>query len=254
MEAASLEDAGGALTGCSSLVRGNSETAKSTRSCNPYPEAVPALPPMTSTLEAPIRPVRALRPRATPPVIDSPATLPAATLLVVDADVRRRDRVVRALANVPATIVACAGAHEAYLEALRAPVALVVLDGRDDPRGAIEWIQKVRATQPFVTAVLVGIEWDRSALLSAINEIDAFRVLKGDARESEVREAVLSGLRAERDHRETARAGRRWVKELLNNIEAALPREQLQQLEHSGGPLPFDLIARTPRERALPKS
>lgn len=187
------------------------------------------------------------RVRAVPPVLDAPDTLlHSPTILLVEHDAGRRDHYTKALADVPAKLIISPSPADAYIRAQDTKIALVIVDGRDDPRGTIDFFRKLRATQPFVVSILLGIEWDRTALLDAINDIQAFRVLSAAALDVDLRGAVLSGLRAERDRREAARMSQTWVRDLLNKVEAALPSASLRNYEERGEPLPFDLIMRPP--------
>jgi DNA-binding NtrC family response regulator len=197
---------------------------------------------MTTVLEA--TPVRRRQTRALPPVVDGPVTHGSASVLVVDADVRRRERVANALSTIPVSIRTSPSHADAYVQAHHTPVAVLVADGREDPRGAVDLIRRLRKTQPFLVAILIGIEWDRVALVEAINDIEVFKVLNSTCQEVDVRIAVLSGLQVERERREAARLNKPWLRGLLHKIEAALPSGALSDLDEKGGELPFDLVQR----------
>lgn len=206
---------------------------------------------MPSVAQAP--PIRRMqRPRATPPVLDGPGTLlHSATILLIESDVKRRDRYASALERLPANLIVSSSHTDGYVQAIQSNVAVVITDGRDDPRGTIDFFRKLREQSPFVVSILIGIEWDRLALLEAINDIHAFRVLAASAQDIDVRAAALQGLAAERDKREAARMNQTWVRDLLNKVEAALPGGALRHYEEKGEALPFDLIMRTGTKAAI---
>ncbi|MFN0206891.1 MAG: hypothetical protein ACKVS6_11355 [Planctomycetota bacterium] len=196
----------------------------------------------STTLDAP--PIRRSQSRALPPVIDGPETRRSAAILVVDSDVKRRDRLAKTLSTIPANILTSPSHSDAVVQACSSPISVVVVDGREDPRGSVDLLRRLRKTQPFLVSILIGIEWDRLALLDAINDIEVFKVLKSQTLDADVRIAVLSGLRAERDRSDCARLNKPWIRGLLHNIEAALPSGTLQDLDEKGGELPFDLVQR----------
>ena len=184
------------------------------------------------------------RSRPIPPILDGMGTQGAANILILDPDEGRRARARKALATVPAELVTLASHSDAYVEAHNKTFAVVVVDGREAPDVAVEFLRRLRQTQPFVVAVLVGIEESARALMTAVNEIAAFRVLPRNATELELRTAAVGALRLERDRRFHARLDKTWVRGLLGKIEAAIPVDALTDLEARGGELPFDLVNR----------
>lgn len=180
--------------------------------------------------------------------MDGPETiLNSATVLVMVPDVHRRDRFAGVLSTIPANLLMSPSCADAYVQLHHKNVAVVVVDGHDDPRGAIDFFKKLRATQPFVVSVLIGIEWDRMALMEAVNDIHAHRLLPNQPQDYDLRAAVLSGLAVERERREVSRMNRTWVRDLLNKVEAALPSAEIRQYEERGESLPLDLIRRPGR-------
>jgi DNA-binding NtrC family response regulator len=184
------------------------------------------------------------RSRPIPPILDGKGTQGAANILIVDPDERRRARARKALATVPAELVTLARQADAYVEAHNKTFAVAIVDGREAPEVAVEFLTRLRQSQPFVVSVIVGIEGSAGAMLAAVNEIGAYRVLPRNATELELRAAAIGALRLERDRRFHARLDRHWVRGLLGKIEAAIPVDALSDLDARGGELPFDLVTR----------
>jgi DNA-binding NtrC family response regulator len=177
-------------------------------------------------------------------VIGGKSTQGAALVLVVDADAGRRARASQVLASIPAKLVSVASHADAYACSADACIAVAVVDGRDTPMAALDMLRTIRDSQPFVVPVVVGIENDLTALLTAVNDVGAYRVLRKNATENELRAAVLGALRIERERRVHAKLDRTWVRGLLGKIEAALPGATLARIEETGAELPLDLILR----------
>lgn len=189
---------------------------------------------------------RALPPktRPVPPLLDGRGTAGAALVLVVEPDAARRERIASALATIPARIVSLPNHAEAYIAAHEEAVAVVVVDGREAPGAAVDFVKHLHETQPFVVPVMAGLEGEPHALLAAVNEAGAFRVLPENATDRELRGAVLAALAHERERRFHARLDRGWVRGLLGKIESAIPAASLVDLDARGGELPVDLVLR----------
>ena len=196
----------------------------------------------TQTSASPIR--LRQKPRAVPPVVDGKSTQGAALILLVDPDRGRRAKTSQALSSVPAKLVGVASHADAYARSSESCISVAVVDGRESPTAAVDFLKRVRETQPFVVPIVIGIEGDANALLTAVNDVDAFRVLRTNATETELRSAVLGALRLERERRLHAKLDRTWVRGLLGKIEAALPSATLAHIEENGAELPMDLILR----------
>jgi len=179
-----------------------------------------------------------------PPVIDGPRVHGSATVMVVDPDDARRARTRNALGNLPARIVCASSRADAFVAASAAPPAVVMVEGSDDPDGAVDFVRRLRQGDPFFVPILIGIESNTGALTAAVNDAGAFRVLPSGATRYELRSAALAGLAAERDRRFLARLGRPWVRSLFAKIERAVPAPVLAALDEKGSELPFDLVMR----------
>jgi DNA-binding NtrC family response regulator len=188
------------------------------------------------------------RSRPIPPILDGKGTQGAANILILDPDERRRTRARKALATVPAELVTLASHSDAYVEAHNKTFAVVIVDGRESPDAAVEFLRRLAQNQPFVVPVIIGIEGSATALMAAVNDIGAFRVLPRSATELELRTAAVGALRLERDRRLHARLDKSWVRGLLGKIEAAIPVDALTDLDSRGGELPFDLVTRPPSQ------
>jgi FixJ family two-component response regulator len=184
------------------------------------------------------------KPRVAPPILDARRTQDAAVVMILDSDEARRARVGKALATIPADLITAGSHAEAFVEAHKSTVAVAVVDGREAPSAAIDFFRRMQETQPLLVPIIIGIEHDARALLAAVNDIVAFRVLRTNATETELRSAVVGALQFERDRRTRARLDRPWIRGLVDKLEAALPAGTFAHLDETGGELPADLILR----------
>ncbi|MBL8694835.1 MAG: hypothetical protein JNJ88_12135 [Planctomycetes bacterium] len=195
-------------------------------------------------------PRRSTTARPLPPVLDNPQIQRSSTVLVVDRDRGRRARTLRALAGLPVTICPVGTAAEAYLEVQRTPVAAILVDGREEPAEAIELLRQVRRTQPMSVAVVIGIEHSPQALVAAVNEVGAFRVLTSESKLTDLRTTTLAALEFEQERVFHAQLDRKWVRELIGKIRESIPAGMLASLDEKGSALPFDLVMRGDRAAA----
>lgn len=190
---------------------------------------------------------RSAAPRSSHGSLHPTAARVVPTVLIIDSNERRRRRHARALASVPCRLLHARPSAGAIDRAATADLAVVLIDGTDDPALAVALARRVRARHACASAILVGIESDARAVVAAVNELRAFRILPADARDADLRRAVVSGIRTEGAQRGLARLNRGWIVTLVRRIEAAMPASMLARIAERGGDLPVDLIVRPMR-------